>query len=438
MNTKEKLRIILHEWKESTLPDIYARHFDMQYLFNDEIISIIGARRVGKTYLCYQIMQTLKQNKQIPQQNILYINFEDERLYPLKGDELTFLLDVYLEYFDVDMTKKVYLFIDEIQNVPKWSKWARRITDQHKNIKLIITGSSSKLLGYEIATELRGRTIPVTIFPLSFTEYLNIKNITVSLEDVLYSKKRFLIKKQFRNYLKIGGFPGVLTTSKSQELLKEYYSVMFYRDIVERHKVSNISLLESYLALLIDQVACKFSISKTAVKLQELGYSFSKNTLANFLNYAEEAYLAFSIKKYSFKIREQLRAPKKLYAIDHGLLQAIRFEFLENSGRLLENVVYIALRHLHEGSDIYYYQDKQECDFLVVNKHKVAAAIQVTKDVTAATTKNREISGILEVLNKLKVKRGLILTEDEHETIKSNYCTIQILPIWYWLLKNRV
>lgn len=436
MRTKEKLKIILQEWKESALPDIYARQFDMSYLTGNEIISIIGARRVGKTYLCYQIIQELKKNKTIPEQNILYINFEDERFDPLRGDELTLLLDVYLEFFDVDMTKKVYIFVDEIQNIANWVKWARRITEQHKNIKLIITGSSSKLLSHEIATELRGRTIAVTIFPLSFTEYLGAQNILVMPENILYSKNRFPIKKQFQNYLRTGGFPAILSTPKPQELLKEYYNVMFYRDIVERHKVTNIKLLESYLALLIDQVTCKFSISKTAIKLHEFGYSFSKNTLANFLNYAEEAYLVFTIKKYSFKIREQLRAPKKLYAIDHGLLQAIRFGFLENSGRILENIVYLALRRQYEGGDIYYYQGKQECDFLAVNKGKITEVIQVTKNINSVETKKREVNGILETLEQLKLQHGLILTEDEHEVIENNDYTIEILPIWYWLLKR--
>src|SRR3972149_6634754 len=206
MRSKEKLKIILHEWKESALPEIYARRFDMDYLIGNEIISIIGARRVGKTYLCYQIIQELKKNKNIPKQNILYINFEDERFYPLRGDELTLLLDFYLETFDVDMNERVYLFVDEIQNISNWAKWARRITDQHKNIKLIITGSSSKLLSREIATELRGRTIAVTIFPLSFNEYLGAQNISVELENILHSKNRFSIKKQFQSYLQTGGF----------------------------------------------------------------------------------------------------------------------------------------------------------------------------------------------------------------------------------------
>ena len=433
MNTKEKLKIIIQEWVENPLPHFYARKFDMQYLDGNEILSIIGARRAGKTYLCYQIIQELQKN--VPVSNILYVNFEDERLHPLNGDELTLLLDVYQEIIDVDMSKRIYVFIDEIQNVVNWSKWARRINERYKNLKLVITGSSSKLLSREIATELRGRTIAFTVFPLSFSEYLHAKNISFNLKNILYSKERITLKKQFNDYIQLGGFPALLDTQKPQDLLKEYFNVMFYRDIVERHNVSNIKLMEDFLSLLIDQAACKFSVSKTAKKLEEFGYSFSKNTLTNFLNYAEEAYLVFPIKKYGFKIREQMRAPKKLYVIDHGLLQTVRFAFSSDLGRILENVVYLALKR--QCDNIYYYQNAKECDFITTTSAgKITEAIQVSKDISNTQTKQREIEGLKDALSQLNLKQGLILTEDEYEVLEENGYTIEILPIWYWLLRQ--
>ncbi|MFA6409397.1 MAG: ATP-binding protein [Gammaproteobacteria bacterium] len=434
MNTKEKLKLILQEWWEYDLPTTYTRKFDMSYLDHDEILSIIGARRAGKTHLCYQIIKELRKNTDIPPHNILYINFEDERLYPLNGDELTLLLDIYREMFNVDMQKKVYLFVDEIHNIENWSKWARRINERYKNIKLIITGSSAKLLSHEIATELRGRTISFNIFPLSFAEYVNANNITFDPKNILYSQDRFQIKKLFNNYVQNGGFPATLASPKPEELLKEYYEVMFYRDIVERHSVTNIKLLEDYLALLIDQTACKFSISKTAVKLQEIGYSFSKSTLSNFLNYAEEAELLFPVKKYNFKLREQMRSAQKIYAIDHGLLQTIRFGFMENIGRILENIVYLELRRSNTSKNIFYYQGDKECDFLARQKNKVTAAIQVSQNISSPETNKREIDGLLEAMQALKLKNGLILTEDEKDTIQIDNCLIEVLPIWYWLL----
>lgn len=430
MESKEKLKKILTEWFEQEMPFVYQRNFPWELLQGNEIVSIIGARRTGKTYLCYQIISELR--KKLPKDNVIYINFEDERLYPLKGDELTLLWDIYLELFSVDLSKKVYFFVDEIQNVKNWSKWARRITEQNKNLKLVITGSSSKLLSREISTELRGRTLSFTVFPLSFTEYLNAKNVSFAGESILYSKKRITLKKHFNDYVRLGGFPAVLEATQPQELLKEYYSVMFYRDLIERYRIENIKLLEDYLALLIDQTASSFSISSTAKKLNEFGHSFSKNTLSNFSHYAQEAFLIFETKMYSYKLKEQMRAPKKIYAIDHGLVQAIRFSFSQGYGRMLENIAYLALRR--NGDNIYYYKGVKECDFLIVEKNKVKAAIQVTKSMADPVTKKREIEGICEALSQYKLKQGLILTEDEHDSLKVKSLVIKVLPLWYWLL----
>jgi len=430
METREKLKRILMEWAEFDMPKLYPRAFNSSLLKSSEILSIIGARRSGKTYLCYQIIQQLK--KSLPHDNIMYINFEDERLYPLRGDELSLLWDVYLELFSVNPDKKIYLFIDEIQNAENWSKWARRITEQNKNLKLIITGSSSKLLSREIATELRGRTLSFTVYPLSFQEYLGAQDISFDKKNLLYSKKKTFIKKQFNKYLQLGGFPAVLESGQPQELLKEYYKVMFYRDLVERYKIKNIKLFEDYLTLLIDQTAALASISSTAKKLKEFSHSFSKNTLSNFSRYAGEVFLIFEAQKYSYKVKEQLRAPKKIYPIDHGLIQAIRFSFSRDYGRLLENIVFIHLKRL--GQKVHYFKDTKECDFLVLKKNKIIQAIQVAKSLAESKTKKRETEGLLEALTRHNLEEGLILTEDESGTLKINGKTIKILPVWYWLL----
>lgn len=436
MNTKEKLKKILTEWHEFELPKLYERDFNYSLLNGGEILSIIGARRSGKTFLCYQIIKLLR--KSLPLDNILYINLEDERLHPLKGDELTLLLDVYMELFSVDLNKKIFLFVDEIQNAMNWSKWARRITEQNKNLKLIITGSSSKFLSMEIATELRGRSLTFTVYPLSFSEYLGARGLSVAqleLKNLLYSKKRILIKKYFNEYLKNGGFPATLESKSSQELLKEYYKVMFYRDLIEHYKIKNVKLLEDYLTVVIDQTCSHFSISSTAKKLEEFGYSLSKNTLANFSKYAQEIFLIFEVKKYAYKIKEQLRSPKKIYIIDHGLLKAIRFFFSEDYGKLLENIVFVSLKR--NGKDIYYHKGIKECDFIAVNNKKVINAIQVSKSLADTKTKKREVEGLLEVLKEYNLKEGLILSDDEHDSFRIDNKTIKVLPVWYWLLTSQ-
>jgi predicted AAA+ superfamily ATPase len=433
METKEKVKKILTEWQEFKMPKLYERDFDLSFIQSDEILSIIGARRTGKTYLCYQIINSLKNS--VPKDNIVYANFEDERLYPLKGNELEVFLDTYFELFHVDMNKKVYLFLDEIQNLGNWSKWARRVADQNKNIKLVLTGSSSKLFSKEIATELRGRTISHTVYPLSFSEYLRARDFKIHEIDknkVLYSKNRIAIKKLFNDYFQSGGFPAVISSSMPEELLKEYYKTMFYRDLIERYGIKNIKLLEDYLTLVIDQFASLYSISSTAKKLEEFGYSFSKNTLSNFSNYASDIFLIFELRKFSYKVKEQLRWPKKVYAIDHALINAVRFFMSENYGRILENIVFLELKR--RGGELYYHSNDKECDFIIAQKNKIVQALQVAKSMTSQKTKDREIEGLTEAMNTYNLKDGFILTEDEADTIKNSGKTITVLPVWYWLL----
>lgn len=431
MDTKEKLKAILTEWREFRPPQIYRRNFDFSLVKCPEILSIIGVRRGGKTYLCHQIAEELK--KEYPADNIVYINLEDERLAPLKGDELTLLWEVFQEIFSVDLNKRVFLFVDEIQNAQNWSKWANRITEQNKNLKLIITGSSSKLLSKEIATELRGRTLSFTVYPLSFREYIKIQDADVKVDGkVLYGKKKIAYKKFFNGYLRDGGFPAVLKNDNPKELLKEYYKVMFHRDIADRYKTKNIKLLEDYLTLLIDQTSALCSISGTAKKLEGFGYSLSKNTLSNFSKYAQEAFLIFEAKKYDNKIKEQLRAPKKIYTIDHGLLKAIRFFTSADFGRVLENIVYIELQR--RDREVFYHKDARECDFIIKEDYKISEAIQITKSVKDDKTKKREIDGLIEALNKYRLKEGTILTEDEYEILSVGNKKIKVLPLWYWLL----
>lgn len=433
MESREKLKRVLQEWAEFEPPKIYERDFNWRLLEGREILSVIGARRAGKTYLCYQMARWLRET--VPAANVIYINFEDERLYPLKGDELTLLWDICRELFSIEVDKRIYLFVDEIQNIKNWPKWANRITAQNPFLKLIITGSSSKLLSKEIATELRGRSLTFKVFPFSFVEYLGAKNISYEIKNILYSKERPVIKKHFNAYIASGGFPAVLESENPKELLREYYSVMFYRDIAERHKIKNIRLLEDYLTLLMDQVSCSFSVSATAKKLTEFGYSFSKNTLTNFSRYAQDAFMVFEVKKYSYKIREQMRAPKKIYAIDHGLVQAVRFSFQDNYGRLMENIVYIQLQR--QNKNVFYYKNSRECDFVVSDAGKVKVLFQAAKNISDSKTREREIEGLAEAMAQYKLTRGFILTEDDYEELKVREGKIIIMPLWYWLLKDK-
>lgn len=430
MNVKEKLKRVLTEWNEFELPPLYERNFNYSLLDGKEILSIIGARRTGKTYLCYQLIKKIREK--LPKENVLYINFEDERLFPLSGEELTLLWETYLELFSVDQSKRIFLFVDEIQNVNNWSKWARRITEQNKKIKLVITGSSSKLLSREIATELRGRTLSFTLFPLSFGEYLGARNITFERKNLLYTKERIAVKKAFNEYFERGGFPAIVDNENYVELLREYYKVMFYRDLIERYGVKNIRLFEDYLALVVDQVGSLFSISATAKKLENFGYSLSKNTLSNFSKYSTDVFLIFEVQNHTFKLKERIRRPKKIYAIDHGLIKTIRLSISEDYSRLLENIVFLSLRRKY--GEVFYFGGAKECDFLVSENGRIKSAIQVTKSISSEDTKKRELAGLLDALSFYHLKEGFILTEDESDSFTIDGKKVNVLPIWYWLL----
>lgn len=224
MESRDKIRHILQEWSEFKLPVGYDRDFDWALLDAREILTVIGARRTGKTYLCFQMIRKLRES--LPAGNVIYVNLEDERLYPLQGDELALIWDLSLEIFKIDMTKRVYLFIDEVQNASHWARWTRRICDQNPNVKIVLTGFSSKLLSREIATELRGRTLSFCVFPLSFREYLGASGVKVDTGKILYSRDRPHVKKLFNEYMERGGFPAAVDSLRSRELLKEYYHVI--------------------------------------------------------------------------------------------------------------------------------------------------------------------------------------------------------------------
>ena len=319
-----------------------------------------------------------------------------------------------------------------MQNIQFWSKWARRISEKNPEIKLILTGSSSKLLSQEMATELRGRSLSLMVYPFSFGEFLLYKNIEVDLKTILYSKKRVALKKIFNEFLELGGFPEILSEPMRQKVLQDYYNTMFYNDIVERYDVKNIALLEDFLKMEMNNFASMASISKMEKVLASMGRKASKTTLSKYLAYAKSAFLLFELPIYDYKLSQQMRHLKKIYAVDTGLLNAIRFSFSDDYGRLLENLVF--LEFLKSDKSIFYFRGVGECDFLLKDGKKIVAAFQVAKSLSDYDTRQREIRGLLEAMEKYNLKEGIVLTEDEYEEFEESGKKIKIIPVWYWAL----
>lgn len=349
----------------------------------------IGMRRAGKTYFIFQKIHELL-NAGLPLSQILYINFEDERLMPMDQKEMGMLLDDFYTLHPENHQKTVYLFLDEVQNIEGWSLVVRRFLDS-KNIQIYLTGSSSKLLSKEIATQLRGRSLSVEIWPYNFSEYLSAHNITQP-QGPLGKPSLDQMQQHFLNYLNVGGFPGVqhLNAHERLDTLQGYVETVILRDIVERHNVTNITLLRYLIKSLLKNFAAPFSAHKFYQDTKSQGYKIAKDTIYNYINYIEDAYLIFTVPIFHESLRQQQTTPRKIYAIDSGLIQANTIHFSENHGKFFENLIYLDLRR--QNKDIFFYQTQEgfEIDFVVQSKQGQAELIQVVWDKTDTKAFARE------------------------------------------------
>lgn len=440
----DKIKSILVKSIESEIPIRNKRNFDYSLMKLNKIISFIGVRRSGKTSYLYQIMDYLLNKKNISKKNLVYINFEDDRLYPLNGGEFNSIIDNIENIIDYDKSQNVYLFLDEIQNIPNWSRWLRRVQDTKNNFKIFITGSSSKLLSREIATELAGRTISLEVYPLTFKEYLDFKEIKINLQTINYSNHKSSLLKEFNQYLIGGGFPEILQEHENSDLvLQSYFESIFFRDLVERYNIKSINMFSDFLKLLINNTSGIVSLSKMENILKSIGHKVSKSTLSEYLNYAQEVYFIFTLQVFSYKIKDQLIYPKKIYSIDNGLNNAISLKFSNNFGALLENLVFLELKR--KNKEMFYFLTKEglEVDFLIKDNLEFSQLIQVSMSLKEENTKKREFKSLTKAMNELNLNEGLILTLDEDfkeirevksENGEKRKIKIIVKPVWKWLL----
>ena len=372
----------------------------------------IGMRRTGKTYF---LLQTIRQlfPKKIPLSQILYVNFEDDRLLPANQKTLVELIDTFFKINPENHDKRCYLFFDEIQNVEGWPTVIRRLLDT-KNVEIYLTGSSAKLLSKEIATSLRGRAISTEIWPYSFNEYLLAKQVALPKKP-LGQKKIDMFLQHLQNYLQQGGFPETINLSISDRnrVLQDYLDIVIFRDIVERYNVTNISLITYMLKFLINNPAGVLSINKFFNDIKSQGISVGKMTLHNYLTYIEDAFLAFPVPLFSNSIRKIHSNPKKLYLIDSGLINALSIKTTPDWGHLFENLVYLDLRR--QEKKIYYYltADRYEVDFLTISLTGEKELLQVVWDDSDPKTLEREERALKQAMKELKVP-GRIITPESY------------------------
>ncbi|MCE5294916.1 MAG: ATP-binding protein [Chlamydiales bacterium] len=367
----------------------------------------IGMRRAGKTYFVLQKILVLLQQG-IPLESILYINFEDDRLLPMDHKAMGKLIDAFYTLFPENHTRMTYLFFDEVQNIPEWALVIRRLFDS-KKAELYITGSSAKLLSKEISTSLRGRSIETEIWPFSFREFLQAHDHAIP-KGPFGKKSLDVLRQHLLTYLDIGGFPGVQHMHPASRLqtLQGYVETVILRDIIERHKVSNVQLLRYMITSLIKNAAAPFSINKFYNDCKSQGYKVGKDTLYTYLSYVEDAYLLFGVPHFSESIRELQTTPKKIYVIDSGLYRANTFSQADNFGKEFENLVFLDLKR--QGKEVFYYKTKSgyEVDFVVTSKNEKPKLIQVAWDISDPETLEREQRALSDAEKELGISGEII------------------------------
>jgi len=422
---KEQFKKLEVEWQEKQFPLLIKRPITPH--LTTDVLAIIGPRRVGKTYFMYQLLQGIL--KDTSKEEILFIDFEDNRLVGVDAHNVDEMFVAHKELFSKEVK---YLFFDEIQALPSWSHFIRKLHNQQKYI-IIISGSSAGLLGKEIATELRGRYKSVFITPFSFKEFLKIKNVeyTPALE---FSSQKGALLKLFQEYFKDGGYPEIIKESEKSEKrqkMNSYFQTIFYKDIVERHHITNYNILEHLMNYILNNVARVFSVTQFEKILKEMGLAVSKKTISLYLTYLAEAFFVYTIEEFSYSPKKRIMRPKKVYAIDNGLVTFLSSQFGPDLGRLLENGVLLELKR--RGKEVYYFNDQRECDFIIKEGNNITQVIQVCYDFQPHNQK-RELQGLEGAMKTFKLQQGLLLTYDQEKRMEIEGTIIQVLPVWKWLL----
>ncbi len=424
---KEIFKKIIIDSQERNYNNIVQRDYQIP-LATKKIVSLIGVRRSGKTYLLYETIQKLREDTD--RENIIYINFEDDRLFPIVLEDLDQLIEAYYELYPAKRDEKVYFFLDEIQNIPNWELFVRRIHDT-LNIALYITGSSSKLLSSEIATSLRGRTIVYEIFPFSFKEYLHYKDIEINLYS---SKSISFIQNAFNSYLVNGGFAETFdeTEDIQKRILKDYMDLIIYKDVIERYSIKNHVLLKHLIKYMFVNMGTLISVTKLYNEYKSLGFKLSKDTLFEYISHLQEAYALFMPPIFRNSVKEEQRNPKKLYVIDNGFRKLFDASLSSDYSKLYENIAFLHIRR--KTQEVYYFKETKEVDIYANLDGKLLA--NVSYDIDNPQTFKREIEALVEGMEYFKINKSYLITASRDETVKLGNKKIIIIPMWKWLLSD--
>lgn len=417
---KEMLVNIIREGQD-IIPEIslYDRPIELEengnYVF-------VGVRQCGKSYMLYQkIQQMLKKGCDIRQ--IVYVNFDDERLQMMKSEELDLILQAYSSVYE----NKPVFFFDEIQNVEGWEHFARRLANQ--KYQVFITGSNAKMLGRDIATTLGGRYWTRDVYPFTFKEFLESRDVKLDKAWFNSQKKRAVVERTFNEYFYFGGFPEIRNVVAKRLWLNELYNKIFFADLVVRNKIRNEAALRLTMRRLAECVGQPTAYNRISNMVKSAGVNCQPNTVMDFVRFMRDACMVFSLTNYIAKFSER-ETIKKHYFVDNGLLNI----FLNNDDSvLLENLCAIHLRQNYSDEQLFYYNKNVEVDFYLPEEK---TAIQACYSLSDIKTVEREINAMVKLHDFEPLRRALIITRDEEKTIRHNSgLTIEAVPVWKWLLE---
>jgi len=430
---KEAIKEILSEFYERGLPEGVVPREREFVEARDSATVVVGMRRTGKTYFAYARMQELL-SQGIPLERMVYVNFDDVRLMGMTAKDLRYLCDVHLEMFPESADEDCWYFLDELQAIEGWELFARRLIDSHR-VHLCLTGSSAKLLSREVATTMRGRSLEIEVFPLSFREWLTFTGTMCEIPRLLDAPaNRAKLRKAYREYVRVGGFPGVqgLDDSTRLRILQEYANAVIYRDVAERYDVSSLSVLRYVMTYLLHNFSRNVSVRVVSGVLKQQGVHCRREALADYISCFQDAYFAFGVSRRTDSLAVKRVNPDKCYLIDTGLIQALKPKNDAEKGWLLENQVFLSLRRGFNKIEYYVTKSGREIDFIVRDEvTKAERLVQVCHDVCGAGTEQRELTAMREARSETGISNCVIVTDDEQRETEDG---IGIVPVWKWLL----
>ena len=418
--SREQIRALLREQREAFWKlDPGIERTQMSALLraseSPHAVIVSGLRRVGKSTLLAQLAHRLGQDA------FYYLNFEDERFVGFEADDANDLWRLMLEQYG----QRGIFIVDEIQNVPGWERFVRRLMDQ--GLKFYITGSNASLLSRDLGSRLTGRYIPIELYPFDFSEFLRFRGETPPDRDPLTTADSARLQIQLKDYLRLGGIPDPLRYPELP-LRQVLYDDVLYRDIATRHRISEVAALRELAYFLMSHPASRISYNKLK---QRLGLG-SVNTVKSYVEHLRDSWLLFTTKVYDFSVKRQQIAPKKVYAIDTGLADTVGFSFSPNTGRLLENLVFLTLRR--RAPHVYYVSGPgdTEVDFYLPDEQLL---IQVAQQIDQPATREREVRALREAMRQLGLRESLLLTDRKQDPIDADGRTIHVRSVAEWLLE---